>query len=133
MKILLTTLLLLTFNISYASGDFKCVVKEAYILDSNGKLNAKANSAKSKINKEFTVNRQTGQMSGGGFINTMSGQMPTVFNYLPNENGFKAITIYKPNFTVDYLQINEYEEGKNKPFFYKGAWGIIATGICNYY
>ena len=126
-------MLLLTFNISYASGDFKCVVKEAYTLDANGKLSTKADSAKNKINKEFTVNRQTGQMSGGGFVNTMSGQMPSVYNYLPNENGFKAITIYKPNFTVDYLQIDEYVDGKNKPFIYKGAWGTIVTGICTYY
>ena len=124
--------LLLAGN-SYASNNFKCIVKDSFTLENNGMLSKKTNAAKNKINKEFTVNRQTGQMTGGGFINTMSGQMPIVYNHMPSENGFKAITIYKPNYTVDYLQINEYVKGKEKPFFYKGAWGGMVSGLCTYY
>ena len=124
--------LLSTVN-CYASNNFKCVVKGSFTLEKNGKLSAETDVAKSNMNKEFVVNRITGQITGGGFVNTMSGQMPTVLDYLPKENGYKAITIYKPNPTVDYLQINEYVEGKEKPFFYKGAWGSMVSGICTYY
>ena len=127
--IILLGALLIAVNCN-ASGDFKCIVKESFTLENNGKLSTETSVAKSKINKEFIVNRQTGQMTGSSFINTMSGQMPTVYDYLPSENGYKAITIYKPNNTIDYLQINEYSEGKEKPFLYKGAWGEIVTGVC---
>ena len=117
---------------SYASNNFKCVAKGSVTLEKDGRLSADTIVAKKRLNKEFVVNRVTGQITWG-FINTMSGQMPTVYDYLPSENSYKAITIYKPNFTVDYLQINEYVEGKEKPFFYKGAWGEMVSGICTYY
>jgi hypothetical protein len=93
----------------------------------------RAHLAKSTLGKEYTVNRQTGQITVGGFVNTMSDQIPQVFDYLSSENGYKAITIYTPNFTVDYLQINEYKESTKKPFVYKGAWGTVITGLCTYY
>ena len=117
----------------FASNNFKCSVLDAYTLGENGKIDQSSNVAKKTIGKEFTVNRQTGQITGGGFVNTMSGQMPQVFDYLPSENGYKAITIYKPNFTVDYLQIKEYVESPKKPFIYKGAWGTTVTGLCVYF
>lgn len=123
---------LFTLNCN-ASNNFKCVVKDSVTLEKNGKLSAETNVAKSNQNKEFVVNRSTGQITGSGFINTMSGQMPVVYDYLPNENGYKAITVYKPNSTVDYLQINEYVEGNKKPFFYKSAWGSMVSGLCTYY
>jgi len=116
-----------------ASNDFKCSVLDAYTLGDNGKIIQSSNVAKSALGKEFTVNRQTGQITGGGFVNTMSGQMPKVLDHLPSENGYKAITIYKPNFTVDYLQINEHLNVAKKPFIYKGAWGTTVTGLCTYF
>ena len=119
-----------------ASSNFKCIVNDAYELNKKGKLENGNDLTKSKIGKEFIVNRQSGQITGGGFVNTMSGQMPSVYKPedtpVPSENNYKAITIYKPHFTVDYLEINEQIEGKEKPFIYKGAWGTIVTGICVY-
>lgn len=116
-----------------ASKNFKCTVLDAVTFGKDGTLSHSTAVAKSKIGEEFTVNRQSGQITGGGLVNTMSGEMPVVYNYLPNENGYKAITIYKPNQTVDYLQINEYLEGRKKPFFYKEAWGTTLSGLCTYY
>jgi len=134
MKFIFVLLSIILFSSNcFSANDFRCIVKESYTLEDNGKLSSDTNVAKSSLNKEFIVNRQTGQITGGGFTNTMSGQMPKVYNYLPSENGFKAITIYKPNYTVDYLQINEFREGKEKPFIYKGAWGEIITGVCTAY
>src|SRR3990172_6357165 len=106
MKILLPIILLIFATTAHASKDFQCTVSEAYELQESGKLSSGNDLTKIKIGKEFIVNRQTGQITGGGFVNTMSGQMPIVYDYLPQENGYKAITIYKPNHTVDYLQIN---------------------------
>ncbi len=123
---------ILTAVNSNAASNFKCVVKDSVTLEDNGKLSHDTNNAKHELNQEFVVDYASGRMSGNGFTNTMSGQMPVVYNYLPNENGYKAITIYKPHFTVDYLEIKEYVEGKEKPFFYKGAWGELVSGLCTY-
>jgi hypothetical protein len=134
MKSTLIFIATVIFSVSaYAGNDFKCTVHDAFTLGMNGNIDQSSNVAKISLGKEFTVNRQTGQITGGGFVNTMSGQMPQVYDYLPSENGYKAITIYKPNFTVDYLQINEYVESPKKPFIYKGAWSKTVTGLCTYY
>lgn len=124
------TLLSLT---SFAQSNFKCVVIDGVTLNEHGVLTHTSNVARMNIGKEFVVNRATGQVTGGGLTNTMSDQMPVVLDYLPDENGYKAVTIYKPNPTVDYLQINEYASGKAKPFFWKGAWGAMLSGTCVHY
>lgn len=135
MKILLALIIaLLMANNSYAYNDFKCVVLQSFTLQHNGKLSAETITAKRRVNKEFVVNRKTGQITGGDFVNTMSGQMPVVYTHLPRENSFNAITIYKPHFSIDYLKISEYVKSDEKPFMYTPAWsGGIVTGVCTYY
>ncbi len=118
---------------SYAINDFKCTIKDAVRLEDNGTLNHKSNIVTGYLGKEFVVNRSTGLITGAGISNNMSGQMPSVYDYLPNENGFKAVTRYKPNNTIDYLQINQYTEGNKKPFFFKGAFGTMVSGTCTVY
>ena len=86
--------ILITSTNCYAYNNFRCLVKDSVTLELNGKLSHETVVAKYSLGKEFVVNRQTGQITGSGFINTMSGQMPTVYNYLPSENGFQAITIF---------------------------------------
>ena len=122
-------ILLLAFSGS-AFGNFKCTIKDAVNLEKNGLLNHQSYLATKDLGKEFVVNRGTGLITGAGIVNNMSGQMPTVYDYLPQENGYKAVTIYKPNNTVDYLQINLFAEAKEKPFFYMGAWGTMVSGTC---
>jgi len=118
---------------SFAFNDFKCTIKDAIYLEDDGTLNHKSHIVTGYLGKEFVVNRKTGLITGAGIINNMSGQMPSVYDYLPTENGYKAITLYKPNNTVDYLQINQYSENKEKPFFFKGAFGTMVSGICTAY
>lgn len=110
------------------SSDFKCSVKSVSVLGKDGLLE----KGGVKV-EEFTVSRSTGIISGGGLNNARSGQLPTVYNTLPSENGFKAITIYSPNPTVDYLDIGEWKDGPKKPFIYQSAWSSIYTGLCTYY
>jgi len=124
-------LTLISLN-SYALPDFKCKVVQAYTLENNGKLSQKTNVAKLFLNKEFVVERATGKMIGE-LSNHGAGGQPKVYNYLPKENGFKAITVYSPNPSVSYLQINEFETGNVYPFFFKGVWGGLMSGTCVYY
>jgi hypothetical protein len=62
-------------SIAYASKNFKCSVIDSYTLGESGKIDQSSNSAIKARGKEFIVNRQTGQITGGGFTNTMSGIM----------------------------------------------------------
>lgn len=126
-------ILILTYVLSctaFASSNFKCTIKDAVYLENDGFLNHESNVVIRYIGKEFTVNRSNGVITGANLNNTMSGQMPIVYDYLPEENGFKAVTHYKPNNTVDYLQINQYVEGSEKPFFFREAFGIMVSGLC---
>tara|TARA_R100000656_G_scaffold71141_1_gene53342 strand:- start:838 stop:1242 length:405 start_codon:yes stop_codon:yes gene_type:complete len=120
---------LLSFS-AYAVNDFKCTVKDAVNLENNGTLNHKSDLVSGYLGKEFVVNRRTGVITGAGISNVMSGKMPTVYDYLPNENGYKVVTLYTPNNTIDYLQINQYSNGKEKPFFFKGTFGEMLSGTC---
>jgi hypothetical protein len=128
-NLVLFTVLALSSN-SNALNDFKCTIKDSIILDDSGVLDHSSNLATGYIGKEFVVNRQTGIITGASITNTMSGVLPSVFDYLPQENGYKAVTHYKPNNTIDYLQVNQYVARKEKPFFYKGAFGTMVSGTC---
>ena len=56
--------------------------------------------------------------------------MPRVYSVKPEENSYTAITIYKPNYTIDLLEIKTYVKVAEKPFIYKGAFGEVVTGLC---
>jgi hypothetical protein len=135
MKKLLTYMVfVLCFSFSVSASDFKCKVLDSVKLEESGRLSSSSKIAKQELGKEFTVNRLTGVMSGSGFVNNMSGTKPNVYNYIKSEgNSYSVITIYKPNYTVDHLTINEWVESAKKPFFYMGAWGEKISGICEYF
>ena len=122
--------LLLAAYPALAVNDFRCTVKEVYKLKESGLLSPGAGFVTPDVGSEFIVNRQSGQITARKIGNTMSGVMPTVYNYLPKENSYTAITIYKPNYTIDLLQIHEYDKTPVKRFIYNGAFGEVVTGIC---
>lgn len=123
------SLLLLTSSV-FAINNFKCTVKAVYKLNVNGVLEQGAGFVTPDLGEKFTVNRQSGQITGKKITNTMSGVMPTVYNLYSNEKSYTAITIYKPNYTIDLLQIKEYVKSPKKPFVYNGAFGEVVTGLC---
>jgi len=127
-NILILVLLLTASYSSYAINDFKCVVKEVYKLDDSGKLVTEAGFVTPDVGSSFIVNRQSGQITGEKITNTMSGVMPKVYDVLPSENYYKAITVYQ--YTIDYLEIQTNKKSKEKPFVYKGAFGEVITGLC---
>ena len=131
-RVLFIAVFLLSFK-SYAVNDFECVVKEVYKLNDAGLLIPGKGFVTPEVGSKFIVNRQSGQITGKKITNTMSGYMPTVYSHLPSENSYSALTIYKPNYTIDLLQIQEHVEQKLKPFIYKGAFGEVVTGLCTIY
>jgi hypothetical protein len=68
---------------AHALNDFKCSIKDAVDLEDDGTLNHRSNTVSGYSGKEFVVNRQTGIITGADLMNTMSGQMPTAYDYVP--------------------------------------------------
>ncbi len=130
--IIIFSLLLVAFP-ALAVNDFKCTVKEVYALKKSGLLTPDPGFVTPDVGSEFTVNRQSGQITARKITNTMSGVMPKVYSVKPEENSYTAITIYKPNYTVDLLEIYTYVKAAEKPFIYKGAFGEVVTGLCTVY
>jgi hypothetical protein len=123
------SLLLVAFP-ALAVNDFKCTVKEVYDLKESGLLTPGSGFVTPDVGSEFIVNRQSGRITAQKMTNTISGVMPTVYSVKPAENSYTAITIYKPNYTIDLLQIKTYVKMAKKPFIYNGAFGEVVTGLC---
>lgn len=128
MKKIAIAILLTTSCYSHSANHFQCEVKKVYKLNSEGKLVPKTSLLTPDVGSVFMVNRQSGQITGKGITNTMSGVMPKVYDVLPTENSYRALTFY-PH-TLDFIQINTYEETLKKTFIYKGAFGEVVTGLC---
>lgn len=60
MRIFTLAILLFISNTSFASNDFRCTIKDAVDLASDGTLNHKSNVVTGYLGKEFVVNRSTG-------------------------------------------------------------------------
>lgn len=80
---------------------FRCTIKDAINLESDGTLNPKSNVVAEYLGKEFVVNHSTGLITGAGIINNSSGQMPSVYDRSPMQNAFRTATQYKPNHKID--------------------------------
>lgn len=130
MRTFATLLILMWSAPALAAMDFSCTVKEVYRLSDEGFLVPGKGFSTPDVGSEFIVNRQSGQITGHKITNTMSGVMPSVYSHLPTENSYSAITVYEPNYTIDFLQVHEYVGAPEKPFLYKGAFGEVVTGIC---
>ena len=127
--IAIISLLLVAFP-ALAVNDFHCTVKEVYDLKESGLLTPGPGFVTPDVGSEFIVNRQSGQITAKKMTNTMSGVMPKVYSFNPEEYSYTAITIYKPYHKVDLLEIYTYVKMPEKPFIYKGAFGEVVTGLC---
>lgn len=126
---------------SIAANDFKCRVTDSVKLLESGKMSESGNmsysgkTAMHELGKEFTVNRLSGVMTGSGFENNKFGEKPAVYNYTPKYNNiYSVITISKPSNTINYLEIQEWVDGPQKPFLFRGGWTFqLVSGLCEYY
>ena len=114
---------------SALAGAFECVVKQGVVLNYDGELEQKE-ASKRLVGHTFTVVRESGLIQSSELTNRWYEQGPTVYDYEPDANAYKAISIYKPNPTVDYLTIHTHEDQALVPFMYHGTWGVLVTGLC---
>lgn len=118
-----------------ASEGYKCTSKQILQRLPDGTLGSGSMSKMlMRMNTEFVVDRTSGRMIGSkGFSNHNEGYgVPKVIDPGSSEQSFKVLTMYSPHTSVAYLQIEEYREGKAKPFsFFDGL--IVVAGTCSPY
>lgn len=132
LKVLSLLFLAMLPSLACATDGYKCTPKAARSLSLDGSLEQNPfPKLLLKLNDSFIVDRESGRMVGSkGFANH-NGQFgsPTVLDPGSAEQSFKALTIYRPNAAIAYLEIQQFAEGESKPFIYYGS-GVVVTGIC---
>jgi hypothetical protein len=115
---------------------YTCQVSHVYSLEKNGALKTFPDSKLEKIMKEnsFSVSRETGALIGSSAsLDTSLAKSTRVINKGSKENSFEAIADFgdfeNGNHPFQFLEVEEFNNGADKPFVLMGALGIV-TGVC---
>lgn len=105
---------------------YQCKITHTYRSDKTTGLFEPAQAV--DLPYEFTVDRQTGRLTGGGLFDDGKATSRTVFHQGDRDFPFRRIADYG-NGTVDFLQVNEIEDGPVKTFVATSMW-FVASGLC---
>lgn len=123
-------ILLFPLSSSAAENGYRCITKQILELSDSGLMEKHQGIYKDLINKQFSVNRKTGEMVGLPF-DTKLYQKITVLDKGSTENAYKAIvTSHPPNMWVLYVYVAEHHHGKKKPFWGTDDGNKIFNGLC---
>lgn len=127
----LSILLLLTPCLSFAGVDsFECTVTSVHAVSEDGKIVSDTEHLKSQIGSTFSVERSSGEIRGGYFINNKSSKTISVINE-PSDNSYYVIsTSHGPIRMVGYLYIANHRKWSQKPFTYTGSGEYVYSGYC---
>ena len=116
------------FSINAAPAIYQCqVMSDAYIRES-GVLDVQKDSP--RVGQKFVVTKSTGEVIGD-IMDPLKN--PKVVSLGSEKNSYKVIweqkSAGKKSTFVDYLNIDEFVNGKSKPFgFFSGS--LLMTGLC---
>lgn len=127
-----TLLLLLLLPVVSFSGErtYRCTIEQILELSDNGMMEKHAGVYERLIGKQFSVNRETGEMSGLPFATKPYAKV-TVLDNGGSGNSYKAIvTSHPPNMWVMYIYVAEQHGGRKKPFWGADDGDKIYSGLC---
>jgi hypothetical protein len=129
MKMILAAALIL-LSCSAWSGEytFQCTVKYTYALSKDGQLLGSVLLDAHYKHEKFVVNRKTGEVIGEK-IPMFSNRNHQILWGGRNGNSFKLIYTSNDRNFAGYLEIFDWSEGEEKPFFLKDSVTVF-TGIC---
>lgn len=116
-----------TFSADY-EGDYKCTVVSASRASEKGVFEG-VNNWNFYIDEEFVVERNSGLISGSMFKNREGGISPEVYDH--EINGYSVVSSTERQ-VVNYLQINNFVDGGDKPFIYIMT-NVVLSGTCSSY
>lgn len=86
------------------------------------------------LNREFTVDRETGRVISTTALKARLKNFDKSHQPILVSDGkevpYKSVTLFKDAGEFTVLQIDANVDGKDKPFYYQTAVGMLLTGTC---
>ena len=115
---------------SAGTNTFECTVTSVHAVSENGEIVRNTDHLKKQIGSTFSVERSTGEIRGGYFINNKSSEKIKVVNE-PVDNSYYVIsTSHGPIKMVEYLYVANHRKWRQKPFTYTSSGEYIYSGYC---
>ena len=125
-------LLALLFPLASVAGEsmYHCTTKQILQLSDRGLMEKHSGIYKPLVDKQFFINRKTGEMIGLPF-STQEYKQITVLDEGSHESSYKAIvTSHPPNIWVMYIYVAQHNQGRKKPFWGTPDSSKIFSGYC---
>ena len=118
-------------TLCWASPDaFDCKVLSLNELSPGGLFVSDTKDQKEQIGSTFSVDRKSGEIRGGYFLNNRTSKSIRVINE-PQTDAFYVISeSHGPFKMISYLYIANQANDLLKPFTYTSSGQYIYTGIC---
>jgi len=110
---------------------FDCKVLSLNELSHNGSFVTNAKYQTEQIGSTFSVDRKSGEIRGGHFLNNSASESIRVINNDPAIAGFYVISqSHGPGVMISYLFINTYKDENRFSFIYTNSGQYVYTGVC---
>ena len=132
MKVKLFEIFLMFFPCLAFAGinSFECTVTAVHAVSQEGEIVSDTEHLKKQVGSVFSVERSSGAIRGGYFINNKYSENINVINE-PTDNSYYVISInHGPIRMVGYLYIANHRKWPQKPFTYTGSGEYVYSGYC---
>lgn len=124
------SLLMAVSHSDAGSETFECKVSALYELSSEGLFISDAPYQKKQVGSTFSVDRKTGAIRGGYFLNNRYHKYIRVIN-VPSDGDFYVISHgHGPIVQASYLYIGNNRDDLYKPFTFTSSGRYVYTGTC---
>ena len=122
--------LALPFSTLAANTHFDCTVTSMHAIAEDGSVVTETEHLKKQIGSRFLVEKKSGAIRGGYFINNEHSKEIRVTNS-PPDNSYYVVTVsHGPIVMIGYLHIGNHRKGTQKPFTYTSSGEYIYYGYC---
>ncbi len=130
----ITFILIYSFSVYAADSRYICSIKDVLKLNETGTFVTHGWAA-NYMNRRFFVAHDTGKIIGTTALKIRLSNYDTIYQpqlmeYSDTNKSYKAVTLFNDTGEYSLLQIDEFIDGDEKPFFYHTAIGMILTGTC---
>lgn len=123
-------LIILSTDVAAGPARFDCTVTSVHAISEQGEVVTDTDHLKKQVGSKFSVDRRTGAIRGGYFINKEYSKETRVIND-PADNSYYAVTTsHGPVVMVGYLYIGNHRKSARKPFAYTSSGEYIYYGYC---
>ena len=118
-------------TLAYAGIDtFECKVTLFHEISKEGEIITNNKWSEEQVGYTFTVERKTGEIRGGYFINNRASESIEVINRSEDDAYYVISKSYGPASYVGYLFIGNYHKSIKKPFTFTTSGKYVYIGNC---